>query len=108
MENAGGNDFGVPPQIIPASPCNRISRPSVTITAFSGGPPSTNRITPRSTTTPSSTPAASATKKPAQYGPVVAITLVAMNVVTISIPPCAKFTILVARQIITSDSATAA
>jgi hypothetical protein len=66
IENAGGNDFGLPPQIIPAIASRRMSRPSVTITALSGGAPSTQRITTRSTSAPSTSPAASAAAKPTQ------------------------------------------
>ena len=108
IENAGGKERGVPPQIMPASACSRMSRPSVTITALSGGPPSTGRISTRSTIAPITKPQTRATTNPSQYEPLEAMTLDAMNVVTMNIPPWAKFTIRVARQIITSERATAA
>ena len=79
-----------------------------TITALSGGASSTRRISTRSTTAPSTRPEASATKNPSQYEPLEPITLDAMNVVIISIAPCAKFTIRVARQISTNAIASAA
>ena len=108
IENAGGNERGLPPQTIPANACSSTSRPSVTMIAFSGGAPSIGRITTRSTTAPSTSPDASATRKPTQYGAPRSITDQAMNVVSISIPAWAKLRIRVARQISTSDSATAA
>ena len=53
------------PQIIPAIATISVYRPSVRITAFSGGAFSTGRTTTvRSTTAPSTKPAASATAKP--------------------------------------------
>ena len=108
IENAGGNERGLPPQIIPAKACSSTSRPSVTMIAFSGGAPSIGRITTRSITAPSTRPLASAMRKPTQYGAPASITVQAMNVVTISIPAWAKLRIRVARQISTSESATAA
>ena len=78
------------------------------MTAFNGGPPSTGRMSTRSTSAPRTRPLIRATANPSQYDPLEPITLEAMNVVSISIPPCAKFTMRVARQIITSESATAA
>src|SRR5947209_5767434 len=107
-ENAAGKERGVLPQIIPAPATSSVYRPRVTITAFSGGADSTGRIRTRSTTAPSISPEASATKNPSGYEPVFVITAEAMKVVTISIAPCAKLTIRVARQISTSASATAA
>ena len=80
----------------------------MTITALSGGPPSTGRMTSRSATAPSTSPAPSATTSASQYGPPCSMTVYARNVVNISMPPWAKLTILVARQISTSASATAA
>ena len=96
------------PQIIPAAATSSVYSPSVTITALSGGPPSTRRISTRSTIAPRANPDTSATAKPSTYDPVRLITAEAMNVVIISIAPWAKLTILVARQISTSASATAA
>ena len=108
MENAGGNPFGLPPQIIPATASISTSRPSVTMMAFSGGPPSIGRTTTRSTTAPSTSPLTSAATKPTTYGAPASISAQAMNVVSISIPAWAKLRMRVARQISTSDSATAA
>jgi hypothetical protein len=108
MPNASGNDFGSPPQIMPATACRKISSPSVTMTAFSGGASSTGRMTKRSTTAPSTSPATSATANAAQYEWVPCTTEYATNVVIIIIPPWAKLTIRVERQIRTRASAAAA
>ena len=62
----------------------------------------------RSATPPRANPTASATKKPSQYEPLELITLAATKVLIISIPPAAKLTIRVARQMSTNASATAA
>ena len=63
-ENAAGNERGMLPQIIPAIATISVYRPSVRITAFSGGAFSTRRTTTRSMIAPSTKPAASATTKP--------------------------------------------
>src|SRR3569833_2476195 len=93
---------------MPAPACSRISRPSVVITALSGGPPSTRRMSSRSMRAPSTRPEASAVARASQYDPPCHTTLHARNVVNISMPPVAKFTMRVARQISTRASATAA
>ena len=80
----------------------------MTITALSGGAPSTRRITTRSTSAPRTSPEASATAKPIQYEAPESTTAHAMNVVSMSIPAWAKLRIRVARQMSTSDRATAA
>ena len=86
-----------------------MNRPSVTITAFSGGPLSTGRTSTRSTTAPSTSPRRSATTnaEPVATSPA-SITDQAMNVVNIAIAPWAKLTMRVARQMSTSASASAA
>ena len=98
----------MPPQIIPATASSSTSSPSVTITAFSGGPPSIGRTSTRSTTAPRTRPETSAATNPTSTARRLSISSQAMNVVSISIPAWAKLTIRVARQIITSASATAA
>ena len=52
--------------MIPASPSTKISSPMVTMTALSGGLRIVGRTTVRSSTAPSTSPAASATTKPSQ------------------------------------------
>ena len=91
-----------------ATATSSVYSPSVRITALSGGAVSTGRTSTRSTTAPSTKPLASATTNPTTYDAPPLITAEAMNVVTISIAPCAKLTMRVARQISTSASATAA
>ena len=75
------------PQIIPAIATISVYRPRVRITGFSGGAFSTGRTMTRSTTAPSTKPAASATTNPSTYEPSELITAEAMNVVNISIAP---------------------
>src|SRR3569833_311733 len=71
---------------MPAPACSRISRPSVVITALSGGPPSTRRMSSRSMRAPSTRPEASAVARASQYDPPCRTTLHARNVVNISMP----------------------
>ena len=66
IENAAGNDRYWPPKKMPARPSSRMSSPMVTITALSGGLFMVGRMTVSWHTAPSTTPAASATTKPAQ------------------------------------------
>lgn len=108
MPSSGGKERGVPPHTIPATACRNSSRPRVTITAFIGGPFSIGRTSTRSTTAPRTNPETRAATSPSQYEPVAWITPSATNVVIISMPPWAKLTIRVARQMSTRASATAA
>jgi hypothetical protein len=93
---------------MPATACRKTSSPRVTITAFNGGAFSTGRTTSRSTTAPRTSPASKAATRPSQNDPVRPITDQATKVEIIIIPPWAKLTIRVERQISTRASATAA
>ena len=96
------------PQIQPAAELTTMNRPSVTITRLSGLPPSTGRISTRSTTMPAAKANASAPTTASPSGTPASASAQATNVENIAISPCAKLTTPVDRKISTSASASAA
>ena len=85
-----------------------MNRPSVTITRLSGLPPSTGRISTRSTTMPAAKANASAPTTASPSGTPASASAQATNVENIAISPCAKLTTPVDRKMSTSARASAA
>ncbi len=108
MPKGAGKDLKRLPKMTAATACSTTNSPRVRITALISDLPSTGRTTTRSRTAPSTRPLSSAAAKPSHQEWPASISDSAMNVVSIAIGACAKFTMRVERQIITRARAKAA